>query len=70
MFFCKYPTKTKFHSLLRNSLLRCKNNQKRFGVYDVYFTMKDPIVHIVYHIHVRQRHSKAKQKYYKNNEIK
>lgn len=39
MFFCKGQYKTKFHSLISNSLLRYQNNQKRFGVCNVYFTI-------------------------------
>ena len=71
MFFCKCPYKTKFHSLISNSLLRYQNNQKRCGVCDVYFTMVGsncPCCNTI--LHVRSRHSKAKQKYYKNNGIK
>lgn len=37
--FCKISYKPKFHSLINDSLLRYKNNQKRFGVYDVYLTI-------------------------------
>jgi len=71
MFFCKGLCKTKFHSLIGNSLLRYQNNQKRCGVCDVYFTMVGsncPCCNTI--LHVRSRHSKAKQKYYKNNGIK
>lgn len=71
MFFCKGLCKTKFHSLIGNNLLRYQNNQKRCSICEVYFIMigsNCPCCNTI--LHVRPRHSKAKQKYYKNNGIK
>lgn len=71
MFSCKGLCKTKFHSLVGQSLLRYQNDQKRCGVCDVYFVIsgvKCPCCNAI--LHVRPRHSKAKQKYYEKKGIK
>ena len=71
MFFCKGNCKTKFRSLLGQSLIHYNKGQKRCGVCDVYFDCngsKCPCCNAI--LHVRPRHSKAKIKYYKIQGIK
>lgn len=71
MFLCRGFCKTKFRSYLGDTVLRYENGQKRCGVCNVYFSLdnsKCPCCKSV--LHIRPRHSKAKEKYYKKQGIK
>ena len=65
MLSCKGECHTKFRSSLGNSVLRYMYGQKRCSVCTVYFKWdgsKCPCCNAI--LHVRPRHSKAKEKYY------
>jgi len=71
MLSCKGECKTTFKWFLGKTTFRYMNGQKRCGVCGVYFKWvgsKCPCCNAV--LHVRPRHSRAKEKYYEISGIR